>query len=48
VKRTQIFLTEEQVEKIVQEAEKSGIRFSEMLRRIIDFYYKHYENNKIN
>lgn len=40
MKRTQIFLTEQQVENIKQEAEKSGIRFSEMLRRIVDFYFK--------
>lgn len=40
MKRTQIFLTEHQIEKINQEAGKSGINFSEMLRRCVDFYFK--------
>lgn len=40
MKRTQIFLTEKQVETITKEAEKSEIRFSEMLRRIVDFYFE--------
>lgn len=43
--RTQIFLTETQVEKITEEAKKSDIRFSEMLRRIIDYYFKQHEDN---
>ena len=39
MKRTQIFLTEQQVDNIVKEANLSGIAFSEMLRRIVDFYF---------
>lgn len=44
MKRTQIFLTEQQIEKINHEASKSGINFSEMLRRCVDFYFN--QNNE--
>lgn len=41
--KTQIYLTEQQVEKIREEATEKGIRFSEMLRRIVDDYYEEKE-----
>lgn len=44
--RTQIYLTDQQVEKIKQEAKEKEIRFSEMLRRIIDTYYEEKNNTK--
>ena len=44
MKRTQVFLTEQQVEKIEIEAEIKGIKFSEMLRRLID---EHFDNSNI-
>lgn len=44
MKRTQVFLTEQQVEKIESEAEIKGIKFSEMLRRLID---EHFDNSNI-
>jgi predicted DNA binding CopG/RHH family protein len=38
MKRTNLYLTEKQHEKISKEAEERGINFSEMFRKIIDNY----------
>lgn len=38
MKRTTIFLTEKQVEKIEKIEQESGLKFSEIVRRAIDMF----------
>jgi len=38
MKRTNIFLTQKQHSKVLKEAENRGITFSEMFRKIVDYY----------
>ena len=38
MKRTNIFLTQNQHSDVSKEAEKRGITFSEMFRKIVDYY----------
>ena len=38
MKRTNLYLTKNQHKKISREAEKKGINFSEMFRKIVDYY----------
>ena len=38
MKRTNLYLTEKQHDQISKEAEKRGINFSEMFRKIVDNY----------
>jgi hypothetical protein len=38
MKRTNLYLTEKQHEEISKEAKDRGINFSEMFRKIIDYY----------
>jgi len=40
MKRKNVMLTDQQVSKIKEEAEKRGISFSEMLRKIIDKFFR--------
>ncbi len=38
MRRTDLYLTEKQHEAIKEEAEERGINFSEMFRKIVDYY----------
>ena len=40
MRRKNVMLTDQQVSKIKEEAEKRGISFSEMLRKIIDKFFR--------
>lgn len=40
MKRKNLLFTERHMKQIMEDAEKSGITFTEMLRRIIDNFYK--------
>jgi hypothetical protein len=39
MRRTEMYLTNQQHDKVYKEAEKRGINFSEMFRKIVDYYY---------
>lgn len=39
--RKQIYLAKVQIDKIKQSAKRSGLSFSEVLRRVIDAHYGH-------
>ena len=41
MRRTEMYLTNSQYDYIKKEADKKEITFSEMTRRIIDFYMEH-------
>ena len=43
---TAITLSEKEIQKIKENADKYGISFSEMLRRIVDEHYEKQEENK--
>ena len=38
MKRTNLYLTENQHKEVSREAEERGINFSEMFRKIVDYY----------
>ena len=38
MKRTNLYLTEKQHLEVLEEAEDRGINFSEMFRKIVDYY----------
>lgn len=40
MRRTEMYLTISQHEKVKKEADKRGINFSEMFRKIVDYYYE--------
>ena len=44
--RRQIYYTEQQIKKLKAEANKTGIKVSELVRRIIDEYFDNKEKNK--
>ena len=43
MKRTNLYLTEKQHHQISKEAEERGINFSEMFRKIVDYYLERKE-----
>lgn len=43
MRRTDLYLTEKQHEAVYKEAEKRGINFSEMFRKIVDYYLERNE-----
>jgi hypothetical protein len=45
--RTNLFLTQDEHEKVKKEAEERGITFSEMFRKIIDNYLENKKGEKI-
>lgn len=45
MKRTQIYLSKQQLIKLKQQAKKIGISKSEFIRRIIDLYFEEREKN---
>ena len=46
MKRTNLYLTEKQHETVYKEAEERGINFSEMFRKIVDYYYEERKKNE--
>jgi len=38
MRRTDLYLTKKQYEEVYKEAEDRGINFSEMFRKIVDYY----------
>ena len=40
MRRTEMYLTNKQHNKVRKEAEERGINFSEMFRKIVDYYYE--------
>jgi len=38
MRRTDLYLTEKQHKAVIKEAEDRGINFSEMFRKIVDYY----------
>ena len=44
MKRTSLFLTERQLQKLTKEAEKLGIAVAELIRRILDEHIESKEN----
>lgn len=43
MRRTDLYLTQKQHEEVSKEAERRGINFSEMFRKIIDYYLERKE-----
>ena len=39
MRRTEMYLTEKQHAAVYKDAEERGINFSEMFRKIVDYYY---------
>lgn len=38
MRRTEMYLTNKQHDEVIKEAEERGINFSEMFRKIVDYY----------
>ena len=43
MRRTDLYLTENQHKAVIKEAEERGINFSEMFRKIVDYYLERKE-----
>ena len=46
LKRTDLYITKKQYVEIKKQSEKRGITFSEMFRKIVDWYLEDYEKRK--
>jgi hypothetical protein len=44
LRRTDLYITQKQYEEIMKEAEERGITFSEMFRKVIDWYLEKNDN----